>query len=231
MNILRFETIESTNSYAKTLLKTKENAVVIAKRQTGGRGTKGRSFSSEEGGVYLTKLTFYENFPAKDAFLVMARAAVAVCETLESFSLFPKIKWANDIFVDDKKICGILVENIFSGNRLTASIVGVGLNINNSLPEELKPIATTASEAAGKPLDLIQVERTLLRCLEKEYSAKEYIERVGYLKRKITLITGDERVSAYAEGVTERGELVAKVKGEIKIIQAGEVSLRYDFNE
>ena len=64
MRIVRFEEISSTNDYVKEQKKYGENLIVIAKRQTGGRGTKGRSFSSNEGGVYLTKLVFYKNFPA-----------------------------------------------------------------------------------------------------------------------------------------------------------------------
>ena len=57
--------------------------------------------------------------------------------------LKPKIKWANDVFVANKKICGILIENIFSGNKISSSLIGVGLNVNNDLPEELNEIATT----------------------------------------------------------------------------------------
>ena len=78
MKRIHFEEIDSTNNYAKDRRKDKEDLIITAKRQTGGRGTKGRSFVSEEGGVYLTKLVFYDNFPADKVFLVMARTAVAV---------------------------------------------------------------------------------------------------------------------------------------------------------
>ena len=98
-----FECISSTNDYAKSKRGEGGDLIVTASRQTGGRGTKGRSFSSDVGGTYLTKLTFYEGFPASRAFEIMAGAAVAVCKTLEAYGLAPVIKWANDVFVKDKK--------------------------------------------------------------------------------------------------------------------------------
>jgi len=153
MKIIRFDEINSTNEYAKKLQEYDENVFILAKKQTSGKGTKGRSFSSNEGGVYLTKVCIHSNFLAKDAFLIMARTAVAVCKTLEDFSLSPKIKWANDVFVSNKKICGILIENVFSGKRIVRSIIGVGLNVNNALPEELEKCATTMQLEKNEPLD------------------------------------------------------------------------------
>ena len=163
MKIVRFEEISSTNDYVKEQKSLGENLIVIAKRQTGGKGTKGRSFSSNEGGVYLTKLVFYDNFPADKVFLVMARTAVAVCKTLESFSLKPVIKWANDVFVNGRKICGILIENSFSGKNISSSIIGVGLNVNNPLPEELSSIAISMREALMSSSERIPTELSLGR--------------------------------------------------------------------
>lgn len=68
----------------------------------------------------------------------MANASVAVCRTLENYGLTAEIKWPNDVYVQGKKICGILIENVFSGDRISSSVVGIGVNVNNSLPEELK---------------------------------------------------------------------------------------------
>lgn len=231
MKTIWLEETDSTNVYAKTLLSLGEDAIVVAKKQTGGRGTKGRAFSSEEGGVYLTKLSFYRDFPAKNAFLVMARAATAVCETLEAFGLNPKIKWANDVFVNDRKICGILIENVLSGSNVSASVVGIGINVDNALPNELKTIATSMSEELKKTIDVRSVTDTLIERLQKESPVSEYRRRVGYLNRSVALIEGGKRRLVYASDVTDCGELVVKDGGTIKKIQAGEVSLHYDFNE
>lgn len=226
--IYRFDCVGSTNDYAKSLRREgiRENAVILAKRQTGGRGTKGRSFCSETGGVYLTRLTYRDDFPAAEAFRVMADASVAVCKTLESFGFSPVIKWPNDVHVSGRKICGILVENALSGNRLSSSVVGIGLNVNNELPDELKEIAISMREAAGKAFDLDKVTDSLVRFTGERFPISDYIQRVGYLGRQVSLLVGDERIPAYAISVTERGELIAEIGGEKRTVRAAEVSLR-----
>ena len=144
MKILEFDTLPSTNDYAKS--HTNEgDIIVIAKSQSKGRGSKNRSFHSGMGGLYLTKLTNYQAFPAKDVFQILRNTSIAVCKTLEEFGLTPAIKWPNDIYVQNKKICGILIENTFSGAFLARSIVGIGLNVNNRLPDELQTIAMAGS--------------------------------------------------------------------------------------
>lgn len=225
MKIVRFEEISSTNDYAKEQKKAGENLIVLAKRQTGGKGTKGRSFSSNEGGVYLTKLVFYKDFPAAKAFLVMARTAVAVCKTLEEFGLSPVIKWANDVFVDNRKICGILIENSFSCSKISSSIIGVGLNVNNELPPELREIAISMREAVGREQDFSAVETRLIQNLNEPYDFLEYRERVGFLNREVTLVQGEKRACAIPLCVEEDGALTLSVDGEIKKVYAGEVSL------
>ena len=225
MKIVRFEEISSTNDYVKEQKQQGENLIVIAKRQTGGKGTKGRSFSSNEGGVYLTKLVFYENFPAEKVFLVMARTAVAVCKTLESFGLNPVIKWANDVFVNGRKICGILIENSFSGKNISSSIIGVGLNVNNPLPEELTNIAISMREVFGVEQDFALVEQRLIENLNEPYEMEEYRSRVGYLNKEVTLIEGGKSSRAIPLSVGDDGALTVSVNGEIRKVFAGEVSL------
>lgn len=114
IKIKKFSRIVSTQEYADKMKKYGENLIVTAGKQSGGKGTKGRSFSSEKGGVYLSSLLYYPNFPAEKSFLIMAGTCAAVCRTLEEGGLQAKIKWPNDVFVNGKKICGILTENTFS---------------------------------------------------------------------------------------------------------------------
>ncbi len=220
--IFRFDSLSSTNDYAKTLT---ENSFVIAKKQTGGRGTKGRSFSSNEGGVYLTKVSF-DKKPTDKAFLIMASAAVAVCKVLESYGVQPKIKWANDVYVHDKKICGILIENRLSGRFLSSSIVGVGLNVSNSLEEELSPIATTLCSVLGKKISVNEVADKLMEFLLEEYPIEEYVKRVGYLDREILLIEGEKQTKVYALKVDLDGSLLVKDGETVRAVRAAEVSVR-----
>ena len=223
---IHFDEIGSTNEYAKELRALGQDAVVTADRQTGGRGTKGRSFSSNVGGVYVTKLTFYRDFPAREAFKIMASAAVAVCETLEFYGLRPIIKWVNDIYVGDKKICGILIENLFSGNMVSSSIVGVGLNVSNSLPKELEHIATTMAQVMKNPPPVEEVRERLIERLFAQKGVDEYLKRIGYLGRQATVICENTCMPATLLSVDEEGGLWAEIEGEKRRFAAAEVSLR-----
>lgn len=224
--IQRFESIASTNDYAKSKRSEGQNLLVIAASQTGGRGTKGRRFSSTKGGLYLSKLSFYENFPAKDAFKIMQTAAAAVCETLASFGLLPKIKWANDVFVNGKKICGILIENTFSGANIASSVVGIGLNVYNELPEELKNIATTMQKETGKTFLIEEVEKRLVAFLADENTYKKYDGYLGWLGETVEMISGEERLFAKLLSVDETGGLWVETDGEKRRFTSAEISLK-----
>ena len=223
---IHFDEIGSTNEYAKELRALGQDAVVTADQQTGGRGTKGRSFSSNVGGVYVTKLTFYRDFPAREAFKIMAGAAVAVCETLEFYGLRPVIKWVNDIYVNDKKICGILIENVFSGNMVSSSIVGIGLNVCNILPNDLERIATTMSQALNKDVSVSEVRERLIANLTAQKGVDEYLKRIGYMERKATVICGENSMTATLLSVDAEGGLWAEIDGEKRRFAAAEVSLQ-----
>ena len=151
-----------------------------------------------------------------------------MCRTVEKFGLVPCIKWPNDVYVADKKICGILIENTFSGNRISSSVVGIGVNVNNSLPEELANIAVSMREAAGHPFDREEVEKTLIEETGKSFPMDEYRRRIGYLGRRIVLISGGERVSAYALSVDEGGGLLVEMDGRQQRVTSAEVSLRLE---
>ena len=224
--IQRFESIASTNDYAKSKRDEGQNLLVIAASQTGGRGTKGRRFSSTKGGLYLSKLSFYENFPAKDAFKIMQTAAAAVCETLASFGLSPKIKWANDVFVNGKKICGILIENTFSGANIASSVVGIGLNVYNELPEELKNIATTMQKETGKTFPIEEVEKRLVAILADENTYKKYDGYLGWLGETVEMLSGEERLFAKLLSVDETGGLWVETDGEKRRFTSAEISLK-----
>ncbi len=226
MKRIFLEEIPSTNDYAKARRNEKQDLLVVAKKQTGGRGTKGRSFSSQEGGVYLSRLQFYENFPAKDAFRIMQSAAAAVCETLSSFGLIPKIKWPNDVYVNGKKICGILIENTFSGGFVASSVVGIGLNVSNDLPDELSPIATSVYKETGKKISVDEVIQRLLRVWEKKTIHESYAQYLGWLGEEVSLVLGERTAKATLLSVDGEGGLWARVNGEEKRFVAAEVTLR-----
>ncbi len=229
--ILRFKRLASTNDYAKEKKPFGKNLLIIADMQLGGRGTKGRGFSSTRGGVYLTALTFYQNFPSNKAFEIMQNTALAVCETLAEFGLTPKIKWPNDIFVGGRKICGILIENTFLGEQVANSIVGVGLNVNNELPAELEEIATTIKKEKGKKISLPKVRRLLIKKLCNNNNAQDiaekYVKYLGWLGEEAFLLVGDQKIKGRLITVDETGALIAETKVGVQKFSSAEVSLRF----
>ncbi len=226
IEIERFDEIDSTNAYAKEKIAGGHERIVVAKRQTGGRGTKGRSFSSEEGGVYLSRLSFPSDLPARAAFTIMAEAAVAVCETLRRFGLRPVIKWANDIHVNGKKICGILIENVLSGKFVRSSIVGIGLNVNNALPPELADIATSIRLETGKTFSTEEVTAALIKELSKPHSMAAYRAYLGYMGERAVLLFADGAKEATLLSVDDTGGLLVRIEEEIRRVTAAEVSVR-----
>ncbi len=223
---VRFAEIPSTNDYAKEKRGEEKPLIITALSQSKGRGTKGRSFVSNQGGVYLSLLRFYDNFPAKEVFKIMASAAAAVCKTLRYFGLNPVIKWANDVFVDDKKICGILIENAFSGRFVHSSVVGVGLNVSGGFEGELKAIATSMQERTGKRFSVEEVTEKLIEELLKECEMREYLSYVGYMGREVMLIIGEVEKRGKLLSVDEEGGLWVEIDGEQKRLTSAEVSIR-----
>ncbi len=224
MKRIFLEETSSTNVYIKRFLAGGEDVIVCAGRQTGGRGTKGRSFVSEEGGVYLSALSFYENFPAEHAFLIMAHAAVAVCKTLECYGLSPEIKWSNDVLVGGKKIAGILIENTLSRGQVRASVVGIGLNVVNPLPG-LGDIAVGMGEFSASPPSAEEVRDALIEALSVPSDFSDYLGYVGCLGKKIRVTEGEKRYIATAREILPDGRLLIEAEGELRALSSAEISI------
>lgn len=226
MRIEFVETTDSTNEYIKRYVPTGENVIVCATRQTGGRGTKGRSFSSEAGGVYLSALTFYRDFPAKDAFRIMTHAAVAVCRTAEAFGVVPEIKWANDVLTYGKKLSGILIENQVEDGRLKYSIVGIGMNACNDL-SAVRDVAVSLSEACGRNISAEEARGVLIENYLREDTFDDYLSYVRFLGREVEITEGSgEAYRAQAVRILGDGRLQVKKNGQTRTLSAAEIKLR-----
>lgn len=225
MRIIELGEIDSTNEYCKRFV-FDEDVTVVAERQLKGKGTNGRSFASDEGGLYISQMKRYENFDFSNTFSIMINACVAVCRTVEACGVKPTVKWANDVLVNGKKICGTLIENRLGADNVCTSIVGIGLNVNNVLPDDLKEIATTLSEVKGKKLNLRAVRGKLIKNLAKVYTVDDYKSYVDWFGREVFLDRNGERISAVALDVDADGNLVCEIEGQIKKISSAEMKLR-----
>ena len=229
IQIIKLDSVPSTNTYAKTLAKDGKDAFIVAREQPQGRGTKGRSFSSAIGGVYATLLHFPKNSRASSLPFYMQHTAVAVCKTLERFSLTPQIKWPNDIWVDGKKICGILIENTLSGNKVDHLIIGIGINVKNELPNELRAIATTVCEQTKTDISPEQVWGELLFQLKKSNLQSEYERYLALVGEEIEIsfISGEEKTErALFLGVDGQGRLLVKTGEQTRAFSSAEISVR-----
>ena len=215
--------VDSTNEYIKKYLKKRKDALVRADEQTAGKGTKGRSFISQKGGLYLSKLTFHEGLMAKDAWSIMVDSAMAVVKTLLAFNVQPQIKWPNDIWVNGKKICGILIQNGFCGDRVDYSLVGIGVNVNNEIADEIKDIAISLKQALGKEISVESFFLSLMLNFVSGSSIEEYKKFSAVLGKKITVTKGDIVYEAVAEDILNNGALKLS-NGEL--LYAGEVGLK-----
>ncbi|MDE6667040.1 MAG: biotin--[acetyl-CoA-carboxylase] ligase [Clostridia bacterium] len=225
MKIIELDEIGSTNEYCKAN-DNGEDLCVFAKRQTMGKGTKGRSFISFDGGLYVSVMKHYENFSAENAFRIMVNACVAVCKTLEHFGISPIIRWANDVLVDGKKICGTLIENTFSNGKIVRSIVGIGINVNNRISSEIKQIATSMKEVLDKNLNLQDVKKEFLEKINRTFSIEDYKRYVNWFGQLVTIKTEEEERVVKAVDIAENGRLLVDLGGNMLEISAAEVSLR-----
>jgi BirA family biotin operon repressor/biotin-[acetyl-CoA-carboxylase] ligase len=171
-HIYSYGEVDSTNNLAKemALKGAPTGTVVIADRQSGGRGRLGKKFYSPRGGLYFTAV-LRPDLPMSDMMAVTAAAAAAVHEALMEFGIATKIKWVNDLFLGGKKICGILTEGSFNAELRTLDflVIGIGLNLRTDpkLPAELIPILTDLHSETGKIFNKSDVLAVILRHLEK----------------------------------------------------------------
>lgn len=167
MNIIWLDTIDSTNSEALRRLPELPNGTVLAAReQTAGRGQRGNTWFTEPGKnlTFSIVLKYGEDAPAASHTIWLNYLiSVAVVDFLQSHAIWCKVKWPNDVYVGKKKICGILIENALSGGRLSASVIGVGLNINQ---REFPQLANATS---------------LVRCYGQEQDLEACMEKVAAL--------------------------------------------------
>jgi BirA family biotin operon repressor/biotin-[acetyl-CoA-carboxylase] ligase len=174
MKILEFEKLESTQKKAKEIAKEAEPwTVVLAKEQTGGYGRKGNFWYSPKGGLYFSVIL--PKTKIEDLQILTILTAFCVAKILkEDFKLEPFIKLPNDVYVNGKKICGILTENIILGKEVKNSIIGIGLNTNiEKIPRDLENIATS-----------IKIE------LKKEVENKELLKKIfEELKEKLEIMS------------------------------------------
>ena len=173
--IIWFNEIDSTNSEAYRNLATAEHGSVWAARyQRAGRGQKGNRWESAKGENLMFSILLRPVFlPAEKQFVISEVGALAVCDLMELWGLKAMIKWPNDIYIGDKKIQGMLIEHVVNGTRLSASIVGIGINLNQTHFASDAPNPTSVLLETGQRRTPEDALTKLLECLEQRYGEAE----------------------------------------------------------
>lgn len=240
LNITIFDELDSTNTYLKKLGSKgeKENQLVIALSQTGGRGRMGRSFYSPNGtGVYFS-LLLYPDFSAEKSLFLTVMAAVSVAETVMKYNKNDvKIKWVNDIYIDGKKVCGILTEGAINSDKyLDYAVVGIGINVvapEKGFPEDISDIATAIFPGNTEENIKEKIVAEVVNSFFKMYNdvdtdfVKRYKEYSYLTGKEINIISGVNTRPATVIGITDDCHLLVKnEEGELEEISSGDVSVR-----
>ena len=172
---LYFDRLASTNDKLTELIKESdlpEFSVVITQNQTAGKGQAGNSWESEKGkNITLSILLRPLFLEPQNQFYISKIVSLAIVDTLDNLSIQSTIKWPNDIYVDDKKIAGILIENSIMGNSISNSIIGIGLSVNQErfISEAKNPVSVYNILNEAKNIE--DILDTLLHNLLKSYTA------------------------------------------------------------
>ena len=216
-----------------------EGYIAIANEQTKGRGRYGRQFFSPSGtGLYMSLLLRPKNYSASEAVKVTMIAAVALCEAIEEVSdEKAEIKWVNDVFINGKKICGILTEASYGleSGVLDYAVVGVGINVyrpEGGFPEEIEQTAGAIFDTTRDDLKnhlSASFINNFMRyyLLQNDEFVEEYRRRSFVVGKKVRVIMGDNKREALVKGVDDDCRLIVEYDdGKTECLSYGEISIK-----
>ncbi len=233
-----FDELPSTSDHAKALAEegAAHGEVVVAERQTAGRGRRGRSWSSPARKNLYLSVVLRPDLPPQRASEITLVAAVALCDVVRQAGPEAGIKWPNDVLVRGKKIAGILTEMAAEMEAVHWVVLGIGVNLNarlEDLPEELRDEATSISVERGQPVPRALFAAALLARLEEwldrhaaegfEPIRKAWRERSVTLGREVRVRADGRDIEGLAEDIDDTGALLVRASGRLERIVAGDV--------
>ena len=225
-NIIELDVVDSTNNYASKLAAKQEaldGTVVVAHFQGEGKGQRGSVWSSEPGKNLTFSLVLNpKRVVPSEAFVISKIVSLAICKYLDSvIDEYVFIKWPNDIYVGEKKICGILIENQFKGNNFEYAIIGIGLNVNQTNFQNL-PRVTSVFLESKKELELKSVLNGLLKSIEIFYLRfqregiskihQEYLTNLLFIDEMRSYNSSQGNITGKIVNVLSNGHLEIKTK-------------------
>lgn len=234
-----FESIDSTNMCARTLAEagTDEGSVVVADYQSEGRGRLGRKWQAEPEKNLLFSVLLRPKLSKEQSGLLTFYAAIAVSRAIESMTgQRVECKWPNDILLNGKKICGILIENSFEQEHVAYSVLGIGLNVNqHAFTQELKERATSIAKELNTEVDRVKLFRRILEEIDGLYHdvqksrydliLNEWKERCKMFGKRIDVTEGSRTISGVALALSTTGGLILETSNGLHTIHAGDITV------
>ena len=240
-NVVFYPEVSSTNDVVKELGENDgiEGTVVVAEKQTNGRGRRGRKWESEKGSGLWFSILLRPDIDPRNAPMITLIAGISVCVASRRVTGLPvTIKWPNDVIIDNKKICGILTEMSSEIGNINYVVVGIGVNVNSeSFPDDISDIATSLKIESNKNIKRKVLLNEILKEFENNYLdyikdcdfskfRDKYRELCSTINQEINVI-GRETYPATAIDINENGELIVeKSDGSREVVFSGEVSIR-----
>lgn len=238
-DIYSFKEVESTNAVAKFLAGygSPEGTIIISEIQTKGKGRRGKKWESPTGGIWLSIILKPDIEPSKAPFITLA-TGVAVAKTLRGMNIDSRIKWPNDILINNKKVCGILTEANAKFNSVDYVIVGVGIDTKldtNILADDIREGSTSLSKETQVDIKESEIVANFLNEFEEIYNLfkTEKFDEILYDWRRLSQTIGSyveikqplgKVLRGTAVGINNQGALILELEnGDLKKIISGEV--------
>lgn len=238
--IIYLNEIDSTNQEVKRIADNYPNGtIVIADKQTNGKGRLGRVWSSPENtGLWFSILLKPEIAPNKIAGITLA-SGLGICKAIRNYtSLNALIKWPNDIIIGNKKLCGILTEMNANADKINFAVVGIGINVNTTeFDDEIISKATSLKLEMGDFIDRAKLFSVIIEALEKSFDdyfadpddiiTEEYKSLCATINREVTINRGSQLLKGTAIDIKSTGDLVVRLNNDSVIdVSSGEVTVQ-----
>lgn len=227
----------STNSYLQRLCSTqqvKELTTVVADFQTSGRGQRGNSWESDaDKNLLFSFVLFPTALEARRQFLISQIVSLAIKEELDTYTAGISIKWPNDIYWKEKKICGILIENDLMGRYINQSIAGIGLNINQETFHSPAPNPVSLWQITGKRYDLKEILAHIMLRVQSYYRLLQEDETAPITERYDKSLFRKEGMHPYKDSQGEFRARIIRVEPDGRLILEDELQTKraYLFKE